>query len=164
MCIKTITWLGKTVGNVRFNRSSPPEVFCKKGVLRNFTKFTGKHLCQSPFFNKYGLFFNFFCVNECIFPFLFPARFARMGGHGFTGCPVVVFLLKIRQPTAKPTHCNINSLIGLKFSSGIPFPFLSALALRKHMFNRLRWFAVSWFKYAKMLTQWISGFTSLWKS
>ena len=77
MCIKTITWLGKTVGNVRFNRSSPPEVFCKKGVLRNFTKFTGKHLCQSPFFNKYGLFFNFFCVNECIFPFLFPARFAK---------------------------------------------------------------------------------------
>ena len=33
-------------------RSSRPEVFCKKGVLRNFTKFTGKHLCQSPFFNK----------------------------------------------------------------------------------------------------------------
>ena len=27
-------------------------MFCKKGVLRNFTKFTGKHLCQSLFFNK----------------------------------------------------------------------------------------------------------------
>ena len=26
-----------------------PEVFCKKGVLRNFAKFTGKHLCQSFF-------------------------------------------------------------------------------------------------------------------
>ena len=25
---------------------------CKKGVLRNFTKFTGKRLCQSLFFNK----------------------------------------------------------------------------------------------------------------
>ena len=24
----------------------------KKGVLRNFTKFTGKHLCQGLFFNK----------------------------------------------------------------------------------------------------------------
>ena len=24
-------------------RSSRPEVFCEKGVLRNFTKFTGKH-------------------------------------------------------------------------------------------------------------------------
>ena len=26
-------------------RSSPPEVFCKKGALRNMTKFTGKLLC-----------------------------------------------------------------------------------------------------------------------
>ena len=33
-------------------RSSRPEVLCKKGVLRNFTKFTGKHLCQSLFFSK----------------------------------------------------------------------------------------------------------------
>ena len=33
-------------------RSSRPEVFCEKGVLRNFAKFTGKHLCQSLFFNK----------------------------------------------------------------------------------------------------------------
>ena len=33
-------------------RSSRPEVFCKNGVLRNFTKFTGKHLCQSLVFNK----------------------------------------------------------------------------------------------------------------
>ena len=33
-------------------RSSSPEVSCKKGVLRNFTKFTGKHLCQSLFFNE----------------------------------------------------------------------------------------------------------------
>ena len=33
-------------------RSSRPEVFCKKDVLRNFTKFTGKHLCQNLFFNK----------------------------------------------------------------------------------------------------------------
>ena len=32
--------------------SSRPEVFCKKGVLRNFAKFTGKYLCQRLFFNK----------------------------------------------------------------------------------------------------------------
>ena len=37
-------------------RSSHPEVFCKKGVLRNFAKFTGKHLCQSLFFNKVAKF------------------------------------------------------------------------------------------------------------
>ena len=27
-------------------------MFCKKDVLRNFVKFTGKHLCQSQFFNE----------------------------------------------------------------------------------------------------------------
>ena len=29
-----------------------PEVFCKKDVLHNFAKFTGKDLCQCLFFNK----------------------------------------------------------------------------------------------------------------
>ena len=33
-------------------RSSRPDVFREKFVLRNFTKFTGKHLCQSLFFNE----------------------------------------------------------------------------------------------------------------
>ena len=31
---------------------SCPEVFCKKGVIRNFVKLIGKHLSQSLFFNK----------------------------------------------------------------------------------------------------------------
>ena len=34
------------------NRSSHPEVFCKKDVLINFAKFSGTHLCQSLFLNK----------------------------------------------------------------------------------------------------------------
>ena len=34
------------------NRSSHQEVFCKKVVLRNFSKFAGKRLCQSLFFIK----------------------------------------------------------------------------------------------------------------
>ena len=34
------------------NRSSLSEVFCKKGVPRNFSKFTGKHLWQGLSFNK----------------------------------------------------------------------------------------------------------------
>ena len=33
-------------------RSSGPELFCRKGVLGNFTKFTGKSLCQGFFLNK----------------------------------------------------------------------------------------------------------------
>ena len=34
------------------SRSIHPEVFCQKDVLRNFAKFTGKHLCQNHFLNK----------------------------------------------------------------------------------------------------------------
>ena len=34
------------------HRSSHPEVFCKKGFLKNFAKFTEKHQCQGSFFNK----------------------------------------------------------------------------------------------------------------
>ena len=33
-------------------RISRPEVFCKKDVLRIFTKFIGKYPCQGLFFNK----------------------------------------------------------------------------------------------------------------
>ena len=35
-----------------FFRSSRPEMFCKKAVLRDFPKFTRKHLCQSLFITK----------------------------------------------------------------------------------------------------------------
>ena len=34
------------------NRSSLRRCSVRKGVLRNFAKFTGKYLCQSLFFNK----------------------------------------------------------------------------------------------------------------
>ena len=33
-------------------QKQPPDVLFKKSVLKYFTKFTGKHLCQSLFFNK----------------------------------------------------------------------------------------------------------------
>ena len=41
-----------STGAAKKIRSSRPEVFCKKGVLRNFGKLIGKHLCQSLFFKK----------------------------------------------------------------------------------------------------------------
>ena len=50
-------WSGK-------HSSSRPEEFCKKGVLGNFAKFTGKYLCQRLFFNKVaGLRHRCFPVN-----------------------------------------------------------------------------------------------------
>ena len=42
----------------RIDRSSHRKFSIKKGVLTNFSKFTGKHLCQSLFFNR--LYYRFF--------------------------------------------------------------------------------------------------------
>ena len=40
----------------KVNKKSGQNLFrSKKGVLRNFTKFTGKHLCQSLFFDKVAI-------------------------------------------------------------------------------------------------------------
>ena len=47
--VSWVTYDGKTIG---IAQKQPTEVFYKKGALRNFTKFTGKHLRQSPVFNK----------------------------------------------------------------------------------------------------------------
>ena len=40
------------------NQKQPPEVFYKKGVLWNFTKFTGKHLYQNLFFKSLAQMFS----------------------------------------------------------------------------------------------------------
>ena len=42
-------------------KSSDPEVFCKKDVLRNFVKLTERHLCQSLFLKKETLAQMFSC-------------------------------------------------------------------------------------------------------
>ena len=56
--------------------SSSPDVFCKKGVIRYFVKFTRKQLCQSLYFNTiagFRLWHRYFPVNLAKFlriPFL----------------------------------------------------------------------------------------------
>ena len=57
-------------------RSSRPEVFCKIAVLRNFAKFTGKHLCQGLFVNKVaGQACSF--INKETLVQVFPVNFAK---------------------------------------------------------------------------------------
>ena len=48
---KSPSWTFDRILNTTI-RSSRPDVFCEKGILRNFVKFTGKHLRQGLFFNK----------------------------------------------------------------------------------------------------------------
>ena len=52
LCFILIIVFRVLLRKVLINRSSRPEVFCEKGALKNFTKFTGKHMWQSLFFNK----------------------------------------------------------------------------------------------------------------
>ena len=44
--------LNNTIWGMTRFRSIHQRCSVKKGILRNFAKFTGKHLCQSLFFNK----------------------------------------------------------------------------------------------------------------
>ena len=44
-------------------QKQPPELFYKKGVLKNFAKFTGKDLCQILFSKKKKLWHRCFPVN-----------------------------------------------------------------------------------------------------
>ena len=41
-----------TSGRLQKKEAVTQRCSAKKGFLRNFTKFIGKHLCQSLFFNK----------------------------------------------------------------------------------------------------------------
>ena len=59
------------------NRSSCPEVFCEKGVLTNFAKFTGKHLCQSLFFNKVAGLRRATLLKKRLWQGYFPVSFAK---------------------------------------------------------------------------------------
>ena len=53
-------------------QKQPPVVLYKKGVLKNFAKLTGKHLCQTLFFNKVTTLFKKRLWHRC-----FPVTFAK---------------------------------------------------------------------------------------
>ena len=52
-------------------------MFCKKGVLRNIAKFTGKHLCQSLFFNKIAGLRPATLLKKRLWHRCFPVNFAK---------------------------------------------------------------------------------------
>ena len=72
-------------------RSSRPEVLCKKGVLKYFSKLTGKHLSQSLFFNKAVTLAQVFSCEFCeIFKNIFFTEHLLATASVFLGhCKVV---------------------------------------------------------------------------
>ena len=66
-----------------FYRSSRPDIFCRKDVLRKFEKFTGKHLYQSLYFNKgAGQACNF--INIEILAQVFSCEFCEISKNTFS--------------------------------------------------------------------------------
>ena len=59
-------------------QKQPPEIFYKKGALTNFSKLTGKHLCQSLFLKR--LYYRIFPVNfpKFVGPLLLQNTFGRL--------------------------------------------------------------------------------------
>ena len=59
------------------NQKQPPEVFLRKGVPRNFTKFTGKRCCQSLFFNQVAGFRSTTLLKRRLWHRCFPVNFSK---------------------------------------------------------------------------------------
>ena len=53
------------------------EVFCKKRALKNFEKITGKHMCQSLFFNKVSGLRTATSLIKRLWHRCFPVNFAK---------------------------------------------------------------------------------------
>ena len=58
-------------------------MFYEKVVLRNFTKFTGKHLCQGLFFNKVAGLTSATLFKKGLWHSCFPVNFAKFLGTPF---------------------------------------------------------------------------------
>ena len=72
----------RSIRSQMFFRSSRPEMFCKEALLRDFPKFTGKHLCQSPFITKVGVQGRQFYLKRTLAQ-VFPVNFAKFGRTPF---------------------------------------------------------------------------------
>ena len=59
------------------NKSSHRRCSVRKGLLRNFAKFTGKQLCQILFFNKVAGLRSATLLKKRLWHWCFPANFAK---------------------------------------------------------------------------------------
>ena len=103
-------------------RSSHQRCSMKKGVLRNFTKFTGKHLRQSLFFNEVAGLRPATLLKKRLWRRCFPVNFAKFLRTPFLRNTSGRLLL-IRLLSALHCYCGGNVKYGL---------------LSKHLFQRKR--------------------------
>ena len=107
--------------------------FCKKVVLRNFVKFTGKHLCQKLFIKKESL----AQVFSCEFCKIFKNNFFLQNTSAACFCPWIVFFeisfnncvwvvryqIKVTNKVTMTTSSSCGVLVYLLFESETVFRY-----------------------------------------
>ena len=88
-------------------QKQPLEVFCKKGVLRNFVKFTEKHLRQSLFFNKVAGLRPATLLKKRLWHRCFPVSFVKFLRTPFLAEHLRRLLLKLDKTLDYPEICSI---------------------------------------------------------
>ena len=81
-------------------KSSQQRCFIRKGVLRNFTKFMGKHLCQSLFFNKVAGLRHASLIKKRLWRICFAVNFVKFPRTAFlqnTSVRLLLLLASARQ-------------------------------------------------------------------
>ena len=114
-------------------RSSCPEVFYKKGVLRNFAKFIGKHLCQSLFFNKVAGLGPATLLKKRLWYRCFPLNIAK-----FLKTPFLTKHLRWLLLSFGKNDKHIPRKMSLYFLKGFYFRCLLGHARVLFFYNRLK--------------------------
>ena len=73
--VEQINGLSRTLSNIK---AVVQRCSIKKGVPRNFVKFTGKHMCQSLFFNKVAYLRPPTLLKKRLWHRRFPVNFAKI--------------------------------------------------------------------------------------
>ena len=98
--------------------SSYPEVLCKKGVLRNFTKITGKQLCQSLFFVKVTGLRPINLSKKRLWHRCFPVNFVKILRATFLQNTYGRLLLYLIKSHGRQVNCTILEITHSKEHTG----------------------------------------------
>ena len=88
-------------------------MFFKKGVLRNLTKFTGKHLCKSLFFNKVAGLRPAALLKKRLWHRCFPVNFAKFLRTPFFTEHLHATASQNNKLTLEPSKATCNKSLAL---------------------------------------------------
>ena len=97
ICERLLLYLVLIFWSFQYHQKQPPEVFYKKGVYKNLSKFTGKYLCQGFFFKKVAGLRPGTLLKKRLWGRCFPANFENFKN---------TFLTEHLRTTASVSHLD----------------------------------------------------------